>query len=325
MSHFKRWSALVVVFVILATVVSPSASAQAPKPHYYVVTHGGPGDPFWVVVIKGMNDAAKQFGVDATYSGPNVYSITDMVNMLNTAIAAKPDGIAVSIPDAQALDAPLRRAISSGIPVIAINVPDTRPPDQRIPYLFYIGALGYDGGVASANEMLAAAKAAGKTITRAVCAIHEPGNSDLASRCQGMIDTMKGVTVDKLTIGTDPTAAVPIVASYFQKNPDANAIMTVGPLGTIPVVQWLKESNNVGKIFFTTFDMTTDTLNAIKAGQLLSTVDQQEYLQGYLGIEFLDLYHKYLLKPSSDIKTGPFLVTKDNVDEVIKLVAEGYR
>jgi simple sugar transport system substrate-binding protein len=290
-----------------------------------MVMHGGAGDPFWVVVIKGMNDAAKLLNVDATYSSPTVYSVEEMVNLLNTAIAAKPDGIAVSIVNPQALDQPLRRAISSGIPVIAVNVPDTRPADQRIPYLFYVGAFGYDGGVANANLMLRTAKAQGKTITRAVCAEHETGHADLEARCQGLIDTLKGIPVDKLAIGTDPTAAVPIIDSYFKKNPDANAMMTVGPLGTIPALQWLNETNNAGKIFWTTFDMTTETLNAIKSGALLSTVDQQQYMQGYLPIVFLNLYHNYLLTPSSDIKTGPFLVTKDNVDRVMQLVAEGYR
>ncbi|GAG58189.1 unnamed protein product, partial [marine sediment metagenome] len=47
--------------------------------------------------------------------------------MLNSAIATKPDGIAVTITDPAALDAPLRKAIAAGIPVIAINVPDPRP------------------------------------------------------------------------------------------------------------------------------------------------------------------------------------------------------
>ncbi len=27
-------------------------------------THGGPGNPFWNVVIKGMEDAAKRYDVD---------------------------------------------------------------------------------------------------------------------------------------------------------------------------------------------------------------------------------------------------------------------
>jgi simple sugar transport system substrate-binding protein len=326
MLGIKRWTTAVLILVVLMTILAPAVSAQAPKkPVFYVVSHGGPGDPFWTVVIRGVNDAAKVLDVEAHYASPTVYSVTELTNLLNTAIAAKPDGIAATITNVQAVDEPLRRAISAGIPVIAINVADPRPEGQRIPYLFYIGAMGYDGGLQGGQYMLTTAQAQGKKITRAVCAIQEPGHVDLEARCQGFKDALKGITVDELDITNNPTQAVDIIKAYFAKNPDANAILTLGPLGTIPAVQWLKESGNVGKIFHGTFDLSTDTLNAIRDGTTLFTIDQQQYMQGYLPIVFLNLYHNYLLKPASDIKTGPFFVTKDNVEAIAKLIQEGYR
>jgi len=70
---------------------------------FYIVSHGGPGDPFWGVVMKGMQDAADLLSkgtgdtIKATYLGPAVYSVTELVNMLNSAIAARPQGMFVPL------------------------------------------------------------------------------------------------------------------------------------------------------------------------------------------------------------------------------------
>lgn len=110
--------------------------AQPKEPYtFYVVSHGGPATPFWEMVIRGMNDAAKHMGVKAVYLGPEKFSIKEVVDMLEGAIARKPNGIAITITAVEPLDKPVRRAIDQGIPVIAMNVKEPRPPEQAIPYL----------------------------------------------------------------------------------------------------------------------------------------------------------------------------------------------
>jgi simple sugar transport system substrate-binding protein len=63
------------------------------------------------------------------------------------------------------------------------------------------------------------------------------------------------------------------------------------------------------------FDLVPDTLNAIKAGDLDFTIDQQPYLQGFLPVLYLYLYKLSggLVSPS-ETNTGLLFVTKDNVD-----------
>ncbi len=36
---------------------------------FYLVSHGGPADPFWGVVMKGLKDAGRDFGVNVVYLG----------------------------------------------------------------------------------------------------------------------------------------------------------------------------------------------------------------------------------------------------------------
>jgi len=313
--------------LLLALLMSLVGSGLAAEYTFYVVSHGGPGDPFWGVVMKGMQDAADLLSkgtgdtIKATYLGPAVYSVTELVNMLNSAIAARPQGIVCTITDPAALDEPLRRAISLGIPVIAINVPDPRPAGQRIPYLFYVGGDEYLSGIKAAEKMLAVKKPA-----RAVVFIHEVGHVGLELRAKGFIEVMSaaGVPAEKLAIGIDPTQAVDIIRGYFAKYPDTDAIFTLGPLGTLPTVTFLKEQGLAGKVMLGCFDLDEVTLKAIKDGVALFTVTQQQYLQGYLPIVWLYLYNKYGFLPANDILTGPGFVDSSNVEKVEQLIKLGY-
>lgn len=269
-----------------------------------------------------MKDAAKQYGVKATYLGPEKFSIQKLVNMLDSAIAAKPDGIAVTITNAVVLDEPLRKAIKMGIPVVAINVADTRPAGERIPYLCYVGMDEYQGGIDAAWRML-------KKFTpkRAIIANQEPGHTGLELRAKGIKEVFakKGIPVEEIDITNDTTKAVGIMSSYLSRHPDTDAIFTLGPLGTQPALKLLEEKNLFGKVTLSGWDLTPLMVDAIKKGELLFTVEQQQYLQGYLPIAFLYTYHKYGLIPHGTVLTGPAIVDKTNVDVVEKTVKEGYR
>jgi simple sugar transport system substrate-binding protein len=66
---------------------------SAPEYTFYYVSHGGPADPWWAPVIKGSQDAAKLLNVKVVYSGPEKFSVQALVDLLNSAIAARPNGI----------------------------------------------------------------------------------------------------------------------------------------------------------------------------------------------------------------------------------------
>jgi len=289
---------------------------------FYLVSHGGPADPFWGVVMKGMKDAAEKYGVEAIYLGPEKYSLKEFIDLVNSAIARKPDGLIVTITNPVALDEPLRKAIKMGIPVVAINVPDTRPPEEAIPYLVYVGMDEYLAGVYAARRMLQEF-----TPKRAVVAIHEPGHVGLEARAKGIMDVLseKNIPVEKLDITTDPTKALTIMKSYLMKHPDTDAIFTLGPLGAHPAIQLVEEEGLVGKVKIGAIDLTTKITDAIKKGVVVFTIDQQQYLQGYLPVVFLYLYKEYGLIPHEKVLTGPSIVDKTNVEIVEKTVKMGYR
>ena len=305
---------LLLVLVIVSVLAFPYT--------FYLVSHGGPADPFWGVVMKGLKDAGRDFGVNVVYLGPEKFSLKEFIDLVNSAIAKKPDGLIVTITNPVALDEPLRKAIKMGIPVVAINVPDTRPYEERIPYLVYVGMDEYLAGVYAARRMLQEGP-----IHRAVIAIHEPGHVGLEMRAKGIMDVLKpkGIPVEKIDITTDPTKALALMKAYLMKHPDTDAIFTLGPLGAHPAIQLVEEMGLKGKVKIGAIDLTTKIINAIKDGTVVFTIDQQQYLQGYLPVLFLKMYLDHGLIPQDKVLTGPFVVDKSNVDKVEKSVEEGYR
>ncbi len=75
------------------------------------------------------------------------------------------------------------------------------------------------------------------------------------------------------------------------------------------------------------YDMTEDLLNEINADKLVSTVDQQQYLQGYEPIHWLQghIDHGFVIAPGVDMLTGPALVDKSNASQVAEGVTAGFR
>jgi len=289
---------------------------------FYLVSHGGPATPFWAVVMKGMEDAANLTGVKAVYMGPEKYSIKELVDMLENVIARRPDGIAITITSVEPLDEPLRRAIKLGIPVIATNVKDPRPPEERIPYLCYVGTDQYLTGIYAARRLLQEF-----TPKRAVVGIQEVGHAGLEMRAKGFIDIMKekDIPAEKIDLTPDLAKGVEAYRSYLRRHPDTDAIFTVTRAGAKVAVQLVKEERLEGKVKLVNTDLSDTIIEAIKEGIMVCTAEQQQYLQGYLPIIFLYQYNAHGLCPTGDVLTGPFIVDKSNVEVVEKSVREGYR
>jgi simple sugar transport system substrate-binding protein len=291
---------------------------------FYSVTHGESGNPFWAIYRNGIRDAQKVFGVTIKDLPLEEFGIAQYVDLFNQAVSAKPDGIFATILDQDAIDQPMRDAIESGIPVVAVNVPDVRPLDQRIPYLFYVGGDEEAGGRLTAQRQLQDG-----AIKHAVCIIHEPGHTGLEARCRGYDAELTGggAKVDKLPSSKDATQATEQIKGYLQENTDVDAIFGVGPQPATFALQALDELGKKGQLKVSAYDMTEELLTAIEAGDLVSTIDQQQYLQSFEPANWLKLHiqHGFVLAPGVDLLTGPALVDESNFEKVREGVKDGFR
>jgi simple sugar transport system substrate-binding protein len=104
---------------------SPDTAPRAPAGpsggvRIAVVTHGQASSAFWAIVRNGVEAAARQMDVVVSYRAPDVYSLDRMKAMIDQAVATRPDGLVVSIPE-PGLAPAIRRAVRAGIPVVSIN------------------------------------------------------------------------------------------------------------------------------------------------------------------------------------------------------------
>lgn len=283
-----------------------------------VVTHGQASDTFWSVVKNGVDRAAKDQGVTVTYNAPQTFDMVAMSRLIDAEVAKKPDGLVVSIPDADALSRSIKAAVDAGIPVISIN--SGSDVYKQLGLLMHVGQTEYEAGFGGGEKMAAAG------VKSALCVNHEPGNTAQDLRCKGFLDALAkaGATGKVLAVGaSDPTDSEQKVTAALS---GVDGILTLGPLSSGPALSALKKAGSVGKVKLGTFDLTPDVLAGIRDGELEFAIDQQQYLQGYLPIVLLSQYKQFGVLPAGGIlPTGPGFVTKNTAAQVIELSQKGIR
>jgi simple sugar transport system substrate-binding protein len=270
---------------------------------------------FFVPTQNGMADAAKLLGLPGPkWGGSTTSSATQMVSYLNSAIAAKANGIATTVITATSFTAPVMNAMNAGIPVISYNadgVVNNGVATIGTNRLCYVGQALYNSGVAMGNRIKSLVTTPGEV----VIFIATPGSGNIQPRYDGAVSVLKpaGYTVKEVATGalTSQESAAEKAFLVGAKSTlkgafavDAGSTELLGPaLASVGL-----------KIPAGGFDLTPGTLTAINSGQLNFTIDQEPYLQGFLPVLYLYLFNLtggLVSPPNTD--TGLTFVTKSNV------------
>jgi simple sugar transport system substrate-binding protein len=301
----------------MALAVGIGAAQAADKLRVVFVTHGQAGDPYWNAVKNGVTEAGKAYGADVQYEAPESFDMSAMAKMIDAAVASKPDGLVVSIPDGDALGPSIKNAVAAGIPVIGIDSGLT--VYSKLGVSTYLGQDEYLAGVA-VGQRLAAAGA-----THILCVNPEVGNTDLDNRCRGIGDGSK-VKVTVLPVPTDPTEVTARISGALQQDKTIDAIQTLGPLGAIPMLKAVDETDSKARLkALATFDMTPEVLERVQDGTLLFATDAQQFMMGYLPVTIFSLYKQYGVLPTQAWPTGPGFITKADAGKVLELSKQGFR
>jgi simple sugar transport system substrate-binding protein len=283
---------------------------------FHMITHSDDG-PFWSVLKRGAEAAADAVGVELVWQGSN-NAPEVQASDIEAAIAAGSDGIAASLPSPDQLIPPLQAAVAAGIPVYTINsgVNDY----QTIGATTHVGQTEFIAGQ-GAGERFNEAGA-----TKILCGIQEQDNVALSERCEGVEDTFSGeVVASFMDLDADQTAQEAAINAALSADPDIDAFQGVGPVITL---SGLRAAEALGlDLVIGGFDVTPDLLAAIQDGTILFTVDQQQYLQGYLPIIllFLEVTNQNTAGGGLPILTGPGFIDQGNADAVVALVDAGTR
>src|SRR4051812_4584782 len=86
---------------------------------FAMVTHSDEGS-FWSVVKKGAEQAAEDEGVKLIWSPANNDPQKE-AQLIDAAVSQKVDGLAISVPNADAIRSSVQKARDAGIPIITLN------------------------------------------------------------------------------------------------------------------------------------------------------------------------------------------------------------
>ena len=317
---------------------SAATSTTSGSKHIDVIAKGFQHQ-FWKAVELGTQNAAKEFGVEVTFQGPdNESAIAQQVEYLNTAIAKKPTAICLAALDTQASIPSIQSAMEAGIPIIGF---DSGVPDAPE------GAIKAN---ASTNNAVAGALAADelyKLIESKIKDAKEPvriGVVAQESNSQSIVDRTKGF-VDKMTelCGADNVSVeghdslknekagakvvidvgIPAevkdvdaaaVASAILEKKDLIAIYGSNEFAANAIITANEGLDKLGadKVIAVGFDAGKKLLDAVRAKTFAGAVTQDPVQIGYqavkLAVEAADG------KSVSDVDTGAKWYNADNMD-----------
>lgn len=306
-------------YSIKSTLAAAAVALAAPAfaTDIIVVSHGQASDPFWTVVKNGVEKAAADTGVNVEYRAPETFDMVAMSQLIDAAVNQEPDGLVVSIPDADALGPSIEKAVAAGIPVISMNSGSN--VSKGLGALLHVGQEEFDAGRA-AGEMM---KSMGKS--KAICVNHEVGNVSLDDRCAGFAEGFGGDVI-VLPTTNDPAEIEAKVKAALDSDADIDTVMALGAsLAGEPSVAAVKAVGREGDVAIGSFDLSANFLESVSNGEAAFAIDQQQFLQGYLPVVFLAMHAEFGLMPGGNVPSGPNLITADKAAQVVELSAQGIR
>ena len=281
---------------------------------FAMVTHEAPGDTFWDRIRAGAEQAAKDTGSTLKYSADP--EATKQAVLIQNAIDSKVDGIATTLVTPESLIPTVKKAVDAGIPVDSFN--------SGTDFYKEAGALTHFSSDERLAGQQAGAKAKADGATKILCTIQQTGSVALEDRCAGVKDSFPN-TENIQVEGKDDSAVTSAIQAKLSQDKDINWIITLGAAQAVDAIKARDAVKSQAKVG--TFDLSQETAEAVKAGNLQFCIDQQPYLQGYLAVTQLYLYKKNgnILGGGKPSLTGPSFVDTTNVDAILPFINQNTR
>ena len=252
--------------------------AQGADLNFHVITHGDDG-VFWSVVQTAVEQAAADLGIEVSYFG-STNDAEAQSQAIEAAIAEGSDGIAISLADPEGVSAAAEAVVAAGIPLYTLNSGLNNWKD--------LGAVTHVG-----QDEIVAGQGAGERfnelgVTTILCGRQEQTNVALEERCDGLAETFEGEVISEFVgLDADPTDQENQITAQLQANPEIDAFMGTGP--NLPLRAIAAGESAGRELVIAGFDISPDLITAINDGAVAFTVDQQQFLQGYLPVVLMYL------------------------------------
>lgn len=265
------------------------------------------GGEYWITVKNGAERKAQELGVKLLYLGQSSEEDVDgQIDLMQSLIQRKVDGIAISPVDAVRLSPIVKQAVDAGIKVVTIDS-DTSAHDR----LAYIGTNNEEAGEVAGREMV---KLLGDSKAKVATITGPFGAQNLAERVAGFKKAVNNrlTLLDVASDGGSKDKAMAVAERMVFLHPDLAGIFSTTAIGGPAISQALTTSGKAGVIKVISFDTTATLIKQLKDGKVQVLIAQQPAKMGALGVEWLVKAIKGE-RPPPVIDTGVVAVTKENV------------
>jgi ribose transport system substrate-binding protein len=311
-------AAVAALLLITGTTTPVNANSHTLKIH---LISKGETHQFWQAVKKGAEDQAKKMNATIVFQGPASETMIDkQLEMLDAAIATKPDAIGYAALGTTQSVPKLEAANKAGIPVYMFDTAASCP-----------GALGTASkcalGVAYTNSTEAGKLAADKMNTllkgkgKVLVVGHSQTNQTGIDRAKGFIDQMKkykGIKLLKTQYaeGGDALKAQEIISAALVANKDLMGVYATNEGISIGAGQAFKARKlKNGTVKLIGFDSGKQQMENIKSGLQTGAITQSPMGIGAKTVEALVNYVRDKKVPAPLIDTGFYYYDKSNIAE----------
>lgn len=307
-------AALAVCFAVAMTTVCFGAG----KTLTIAVIPKGTSHEFWKSINAGAEKARQELEqkgdkINLIWKGPlREDDREQQIQVVENFIARRIDGIVLAPLDSKALTAPVSTATRARIPVVVID-----SSLQSQDHISYIATDNVKGGQLGAEHLAKLLNGKGKVILLR----YQVGSASTEDREKGFLEAIKKYPDIKVLSSDQYTGATRESAYQAAQNilnrygKEVDGMFAVCEPVTVGVTMALKDIGKAGGgVKVVGFDSGTQSVEALKRGDIQGLVVQNPMKMGYLGVMTI-VEHLKKQKVQKRIDTGVKVITRENMDE----------
>ncbi|MCB9880427.1 MAG: substrate-binding domain-containing protein [Planctomycetes bacterium] len=304
--------------IAMGTACSPSpdktgsgSGDQATKARRIAVIPKGTTHEFWKSIHAGALAAGRELGVEILWQGPIKEDDRNaQIDVVESFLAKKVDGIVIAPLDDKALARPLREASEAGIPVVVID--SNVAWDGR---KSFIATDNYKGGTLCADAL--ATKLGGKGKVAMLRYIE--GSASTEERERGFLEAMANhpgieIASSNQRGGATTASAVSASETLLGRFGDLQGVFCPNESVTFGMLRALQDSGKAGSIVLVGFDASPKLVEGLAKREIEALAIQDPVKMGELGVRrIVDVLEGRDVPARID--TGVTLVTADSMNE----------
>jgi ribose transport system substrate-binding protein len=271
---------------------------------------GVKGDPFYISMECGAQEAADALGMSLDVQGPDKFDATLQNPMLDAVSAAAPDLLLVAPNDRTASAGPLLNIQEGGSTVVLV---DTIVDDPNVG-VSRIATDNFFGGITAAEALDVLGLEAGAKV---LVISTDPGVSSVDARVDGFNE--KAAELGYVLVAetqyshNEASTAASIISAQLQADPDLAGVFATNLFSAQGVATGVRQAG-AEDVQVVGFDAGPDQVLQLQAGDVQALVAQQPFTIGMMGVE---QGAAALMggEVTPEIQTESTVVTIDNIDD----------